>query len=72
MAEHEQRGQLGTGEELGRDDSLNLLGTDVASSYQNYLNVDPGVFPSFHEQASMGLNWGWPTANFHPMMGNGW
>jgi hypothetical protein len=70
--EFEQRIQHGVGEELGEDNSDILHGTDAAASYQDFLDIDPSIFPSFQEQASMGLNWGWPTANFHPMMGNGW
>lgn len=65
----EQRAQAGIGDDLGADDSSTLLGTDMAWPYQDFLNIDPGVFPSFQEQSSMGLNWGWPTVNFHPMMG---
>jgi hypothetical protein len=65
-AQHSGEGRAGT------DDASMLLGTDLASSYQDFANLDPGAFPAFQEQASMGFNWAWPTPNYHSMMGRGW
>jgi hypothetical protein len=59
-------------------DAAMSTGIDIASSYgieQDLVNVEHESFSAFNQQPLMGYdthNWGWPIANFHPMLGHGW
>jgi hypothetical protein len=51
------------------------VGMDPSFGSENGLFEMQHMFPAFGDQMAMGLDtrsWGWPTANFHPMLGQGW
>ncbi|KAH6060493.1 hypothetical protein HBI67_136720 [Parastagonospora nodorum] len=62
----EEGTQDDVGESLAGDANA-LLGTGTTASYQDFVNVDPEVWPAFQEQASMGMNWAWPTPHYQGM-----
>jgi hypothetical protein len=65
------------GVDIGGSDPSMSIGLHVDSSY----GIDHGLigmqhgYTAFGEENPMGFNahsWGWPTTNFHPMLGQGW